>query len=809
MRTPNLTPALRAILATAAMALAGCTPDTWKPNTVASQAEVGKLLITVTSVTPWSDIVDALQFKPTLSADDAVKAILPVVYQAGQTSLSQIGGSFAANLPTTGTTVNQTQTLTNGQTPGTNTGTHVDTLTPGAAVTSPQAPAYPLTAPQALPTPPVFPADPLLAIQAGKSLFESTVLESRELVSAATRKCYVPYLVRLRLTVQSDRPYLQYNINSNINFFAEEDYEKLNLSKLVGKDAPDAPASACPQSGNKPGNQPQPQTVPIVVPIVATDNIERAIAQQSASIARAFSASLTGMVHGLSFGGAFNDVAATINTAAGSDYNTRLSVARQVDNGLAVHIGAALQGHSGRALVDQPSEVATILLVPYTYFRDRQNNTVDLRVFSDSEYRNAETGTVLPDAETGVFLAKVDLAFHKALARDQDDLKRWDGIPAACRQAIGNQTLSDVRSGNVTKFAAHLTSPGQWPNCQPRDKEPKPVFPAFTTFGWATLWAHMSAISGTDPQTSSIVQIPTPGTIYIPDQAAVLKDDGHGALAATFYGATGRSISGLIPSLIVTPEGSTEHSLAGTLNIDAVNHIVTATFPSLADAFPDKKIAYSRILVSSKGCRASAAVSIQDDDVANALCPTISGGAAATPVDLHPDRPAAARQVPQDRRRRRAVAAEHRSRPGRQVARGHQRRRHVEPPDRQRRRRRGPFGPKRGVRQRQLPQGRWHPGGHDCRAGRKPDVSRRFQEHAHHRPRGYGRHDEEACPHGEVHHPRQHHNQHPRTQTDGGQVAPAPPPLSPPTVVARTWCTAASPSTIACGDITTARSRCT
>ncbi len=582
----------------AILALGGCTPDTWKPTHVSSQADVGKLLVTVTSVTPWADIADALQPKFTLSGDDAVKAVLPVIYQAGQTSLSQIGASIQANFPGTSSTSTQTQALTAGAPSAPSTGSKTDSLTAGAPISSPTAPSYPITSVPTLGSLPTLGTDPLLAMQAAKSFFEATVLENREVVNAALRKGYVPYLVRLRLTMQSDRPYLAYNIRSDIAFFSENQYQQQSIPELDSQ------------------NYSEYENVPVVVPIVATDNIERAMSQQSAAVARAFSAALSGVVQGLSIGGAFSNVAATIDTSAGSDYNTKLSVAREVDNVLSVRIGAALQGHSGRALIDQPYEVATILLVPQSYFIGKDANTpLNLRVFSDSDYIDAESGRQLPDASSNTFLAKVDTAFRQALTSDTATYQKWTELPDACRRLIGTETLDKIRAGSVQKLANYLNSINNFgennksgknlaSDCKKTDGI---YYTSSLTFGkvhWATLWSQMAAISGTDWRTSSVLQIPIPGTLQIPDQTLVLVDNGTNPATVTFNGVYGRSISGLVPFIEINSKDANgtmkKYKFAGKLNIDSVNQILTATFPNLSSLFKKTTPEISRIVISNQ-----------------------------------------------------------------------------------------------------------------------------------------------------------------------------------------------------------------
>jgi hypothetical protein len=102
----------------------------------------------------------------------------------------------------------------------------------------------------------------------------------------------------------------------------------------------------------------------------------------------------------------------------------------------------------------------------------------------------------------------------------------------------------------------------------------------------------MAAISGSEPTSSSLLEIPLPGTIKIPDQAVVLVDNGTAPATVALNGVDGRSVSGLVPYLTVKKDSAAgrevDYKIAGKLGIDAVNKVLTATFPNISSLFGGK-----------------------------------------------------------------------------------------------------------------------------------------------------------------------------------------------------------------------------
>jgi hypothetical protein len=585
--------------------LVACSPkNAWQTMKLQSQGQAGEVLLTVTSVTPWSQIADALQPNFTLTGDDAVLKVLPVAQRLTQQVLNSFGGSLAASLPST-STASTVQTATPAGGSPTVTSTTTNTTAPGSSVA--QSPAQPsgITVPSLLNNGNDPAVDPLQQYQAARSLFEAVSMMNREVVNAAFRECYVPYLVRLRLTVQTDRPNLGYNLHSRLAFFRQGDLPQ-------PKDQFVSPGCRAGAAGR----------APIVVPLVASDDIERAIAQQAVSVARQINLAVSGMPHGIGLGAAASNLEQSLNGVLGQSYNSRLSVAREVDNVLSVRIGATLQGQGGRALEDQPYEVATLLLVPRGYFPASASDApaMDVGVFSDTQFIDADTGKVLPPAPQADILAQVDDAVIGGLKDTPSHdslLAAWLKIDPNDRRRLGMMLARPVQQGLTGDFAdalkcidremektpgwsgdklfANLSCPTD-PPVDPKKEGSTPSAYKGTAVGLLSacngvecgyylegrlLWIRLSGIVGAYAQKSSIFQLKPPLRLNVPSQTGVLEDDGTAA-TLELYGVGGDTITGLLATLEWTPSDGTPVAVSGQMGIDRVNRVLTVTFPTLS-----------------------------------------------------------------------------------------------------------------------------------------------------------------------------------------------------------------------------------
>ena len=204
----------RHLVLLAGLGIAGCVDHyTLPPSTpAANQAEAGTVLVSPTMVAPWDDVSAALRPNFALTGDQAATQVLPTTENISEQVLSAFGASLAAGLPP----ASSTSTSTTG---GTSSGTTSTTDN-----SSGKAPTIANTLPAgvALPTGPTASAtlglDPVLKYKAANFLLQQVQLLNEEIDNAASRSCYVPYVVKTKLAVMNYRPRLPYSVHTHIGF---------------------------------------------------------------------------------------------------------------------------------------------------------------------------------------------------------------------------------------------------------------------------------------------------------------------------------------------------------------------------------------------------------------------------------------------------------------------------------------------------------------------------------------------------------------------------------------------------------------
>lgn len=220
------------------LCLTGCASggfDLGKPHTVGSRDKAAAVLVAPTMVAPWSDVSAALKPGFTMTGDSAVPLVLPVTEGIQQSQLDASSFSLAAGLPqsstsgssgtsagstlnasTTGGVTTTTSTLTSG-----NTSNSTTTTSPGVVPTAPSG----IPAGGALPASGAASAlalDPVLKYKSAYYLNQTVQLLNQEIDNVARRRCYIPYVVRLKLAVMPYQPALSYSAHAHIAFLSGE-----------------------------------------------------------------------------------------------------------------------------------------------------------------------------------------------------------------------------------------------------------------------------------------------------------------------------------------------------------------------------------------------------------------------------------------------------------------------------------------------------------------------------------------------------------------------------------------------------------
>jgi hypothetical protein len=554
------------------------------PVTVASQDEAAAVLVSVTNVAPWEQVAATMQPNFALSGDQALLQVMPGTERMQEQVLSAFGATLGIGLPqsarqSSATTSAQTSTTTtipaNGQaaTSGSSTNgssvTSTNTLQPGVTPTPPSG----MPAGGQLPTGQSVAGDvgldPVLKYQAALALFESVQMMNREIQNAAMLRCYVPFLVRMRIAVMPYRPNLAYSLNTRIAFFPNENPTK-GIGTLALRKASD-------------GERPDPCTdaryLPYIVPILASDDIERALKSRATEVAQQIGLALSAMVQGLGGSLSTNNLNQALSSISAQDYNSRLSVARQSDNILFVRIGATQQATAGLALAAQNYDVALLLLAPRSYFRPTPDlgDNIDrqLRLVSHTQFRNAFDGSVLDDRPVATLVRQIDQVMRQVLAGDKGRLEKWKKLDDTAKEAVARKLAGPIQASQYDEFVEILgiaLENTDYINFSFDDLRHNSNFVQ-------QLWVSASTILSDTATKSAYLLLRAPAAItFSPAQKAFVFDDGKSKAQVQLQTLKGTSAATLTATLDVIARGQKYSFPAQAVNLDPVTHLLTLTF---------------------------------------------------------------------------------------------------------------------------------------------------------------------------------------------------------------------------------------
>ena len=288
--------------------LASCSGD-WP---ITSRDQAAGTMISATAI-PWRQVAASMQPNFSLTADGAALLVAPVTQEGSFATLQALGVSASAgallgpfHAPSTGASA----------------------VTTPASVPNEQAPTGNPTG-AVLPTPSTpntgFAIDPMLRYRAANALFQDVQMLNADLTSSFVNEHYVPYLVKLKLSVTPYRSNLPYDLFARISFF-----KPLCTNERTALERPD-PESGCSKK------------LPIVVPLIVTDDIERAASSTAAESATQLAAALSILAPYAQASGSVNSLRQTLESISGQNFDSLLTVGRASPNTVIARIGAAYQ----------------------------------------------------------------------------------------------------------------------------------------------------------------------------------------------------------------------------------------------------------------------------------------------------------------------------------------------------------------------------------------------------------------------------------------------------------------------------------
>ena len=580
--TKTLDQALRACrivaLTISPLFAAACVDTTLtRPTTVKSQDEAAAVLFSVDMVAPWDQVSDAMQPNFALTGDQALQQVAPTTARMQEQVLSAFGASLGLGLPQTSSQASTS--LATSTTSATASGTTSQSTDTSSTSTSKQPGVAPQT-PSGTPAGGQLPAapavagdiglDPILKYQAALALYQSVQMMNREVQHAASLKCYVPFLVKAKLSVLPYRPNLGYSVHARISFFPGPDTPQ-TPQQVQGQNEPKKPTTACADS----------RYLPQIVPILAADDIERALKSRAVEAAQQIGLALSFMVHGVGGNVGLNNLNQTLNAISSQDINSRLTVARQSDNTLYVRIGATNEATAGAGLVGQNYGVALLMLVPRSYFED-DDLPPRIQIVNYAQFRNAADGSTLPGRSSAELVRQADLAMEQVLAGpgSRAKLEAWRKLNNDDKESIARSLLGPIQQSRYTDFAKLFSKPLP-PGVAPGSGLDLSDVSMQKLYG--SLWTRMSVLLADSAMKSAFLELPAPTPVNIPDQVALLLDDTKDKAQVQLQNVSGASGHNIAPrlTLIAKDQAKTPYPFAAqAVDLDPVTRVLTLTFPS-------------------------------------------------------------------------------------------------------------------------------------------------------------------------------------------------------------------------------------
>ncbi len=555
------------------------------------------------TVSLWEDASTTMKPNFALTGDQALAKVLPTTESVNQQILTAFGAGIAAGFPQI--TSNNSAGTTNSQQNGSSTAGGVTTTTASTSAgttssTTTQAQnGTPPTIPTGTPAGGALPAaagatatlglDPVLQYKAANHLLQEVQLLNQEIDDAANRKCFVPYVVGLKISIINYRPHLAYSLHEHVGFFfrsriSDREIGSSGEAAFVGDDFVPPPAAADLAVGCR-VNDLEPEAIPLLV----TDDIQVAIKARAAEAAEQLAAALSFMVHGVGVGANLNAVKQSLESIQNHDLTSSMTVGRDTSSSIYVEVSPNNTASGDPSLVNQTYDVPVLLLIPRSYFGGvRDVSPVQISVTTYQQLRDAASGAVLPGRPAAVLVREASDILEPYLLT-QNDRRAWDRLSDDERLAAIRPLYADSLSGDMGGLVRDLkafTSFGPF-GCDNLGDGESRYGPCVDYRQASNLWTALGVLGNDSNASNAILQLPLPTPITVQAQQVVLADDGENSVQAVLGGVGGRSITKLAAQLRLTPYDATSgvgaevDVPAQKLTLDPTAHTLTLSFPSL------------------------------------------------------------------------------------------------------------------------------------------------------------------------------------------------------------------------------------
>ena len=619
------------------LSLSGCLGSDNEPvRTASSSDKVAAVMVTPTMVAPWADVSSALAPNFTMSGDAAVAKVLPTTERVSTQVLDALGFSLAAGLPGSSTTRSNTSSTSAdtksatdnaGVTTSTGTGDNATSssstksFTPGTAPTAPTGTPASGTLPTGMTNGGDLGVDPVLQYKAANYLQQAVQLLNTEILHAATRRCYVPYVTKLKVAVMSYQPDMGYDLHTRISFFRHEP------DTAAAAPAVAAAANSCPTT---------PSGIPVVVPLLAADDLQMATKAKAIEEAQQIGLALSAMVHGVGASASFNKVNQKIQAILNNQMSSSLTVSQESENTLYVRIAASNLASGQPSLVGQTYDIAALVLVPYGYLSDADPL---LDISSYTEFRNANDGTILPGGDHSAIVTRADRMAKLFLTEMTGSQDRWNALIDSDKYCAAVTLGHLIQASRYEGFVAQLH--GSFANAPCMSEAGKTFFfysDEATAKAYShTLWANLSSLLADNSIKTSLLRLPRTPSVHVeptlnPDLLAT--DDGSASTTMMVTGVTNYAAGSLLAKLVVVQPGTpavkklpavpavTYTIPASTMTYDATVQVLGITFPSLKKLGITAGSGEQKLVLTPNSCTDT-----------QMPCPTLNGGSTAVNLD--------------------------------------------------------------------------------------------------------------------------------------------------------------------------------
>lgn len=421
----------------------GCTPYSqsgFRTNSlnVKNQDDAGSVHTSVVNVVLWEEVSSELEAKFPMDETIALNESIPTTLQEQQQLIDAMKLTLKLALPTSFS--NDSDEKTSASASSTNTSNTDGKLSSTSSSSKEESSTKSQSSGKnsgdiaTVPDPDVFSGgeaatlinpltgtigrDPLLVRKNAISLLQSVRLLNRSIKDAVTRTGYTPYIVTLQHTLMPYARNQPLDAFSTTAFFSPDGFAassvgttvegSIKSKKDVVADSVDGTTNPIALKNKKNGymsissenakvekDSIEITANPIVIPLLATDNLEAASQNRSSNFIRQFGLGVSAVIQGVAGNFSMDRFKQNVESIAGEDFNSLVTVGSVSENAIRVRFGAMNQGSTRYAMIPRNYNVHVLLLVKDEFANSDDVRARQVQILSRTAFKNVESGKEL------------------------------------------------------------------------------------------------------------------------------------------------------------------------------------------------------------------------------------------------------------------------------------------------------------------------------------------------------------------------------------------------------------------------------